>query len=167
MRELTCNMLNTECDVLVVTTNGFVKANGECVMGKGIAKQIANIDPSIPKLLGSLIRTNGNIVQYITDIDGIKIVAFPVKPISAISDGTNYVSHMSFPIGSKIPGWACKADISIIEASLLQLADLVLPYNANTILCPRFGCGAGELSWETVKPIAERYLDDTFIACTF
>lgn len=65
MKEMKGNMLDIECDALCITTNGFVKSNGECVMGKGIAKQIKQYFPNIPKDLGKLIKTKGNKVHLI------------------------------------------------------------------------------------------------------
>lgn len=49
MKEARGNMLDMDCDALIITTNGFTKTNGEAVMGRGIAKQIADLMPEIPK----------------------------------------------------------------------------------------------------------------------
>ena len=43
-------------DVLVVTTNSFIKRNGELVMGRGFALQVKNRFPKVPLLLGEKIR---------------------------------------------------------------------------------------------------------------
>lgn len=168
MKEMFCNMLETDCDALVITTNGFVKNNGECVMGRGIAKQIADLCPYIPKLLGNLITTKGNSVHYLDTVNEVNLISFPVKPDYVINTGSNVVKHCNTSIGSKTAGFLAKADVNIIEQSLIQLVKLA---NKNpswkTILIPRVGCGAGELNYQDIKPLMEKYLDDRFICCTF
>ena len=67
--------LKKDFTYLCITTNGFVKNNGEAVMGRGIAQTIKRKDESISLRLGSLIKENGNVVQQITS----KYLAFPVK----------------------------------------------------------------------------------------
>ena len=39
-------------------------------------------------------------------------------------------------------------------------------YGWETVVLPRLGCGLGQLRWDDVKPILERYLDDRFIVLT-
>jgi formylmethanofuran dehydrogenase subunit D len=40
-------------EVVVVTTNGTIKKDGACVMGRGIARQVRDSIPGIDKRLGS------------------------------------------------------------------------------------------------------------------
>lgn len=170
MKELVCNMLKTECDALVITTNGFVKRNGECVMGRGIAKQIADRFPHIPTQLGNLIKLAGNNVYQLTkNNNGLpSLISFPVKPEKFTFNGHNAVSHCTANVGEIVPGFLAKADINLIERSLKQLVELAdRNKHWEIILVPRVGCGAGELNWEDVKPIMEQYLDDRFYACTY
>lgn len=98
MKEVRGNMLEMDCDALVITTNGFVKANGEAVMGRGIAKQIADLMPEIPKKLGGMLHLFGNNVSVITN-NLMPIVNFPVKPDYVRNNGTNVVSHCKTQIG--------------------------------------------------------------------
>ena len=100
----------------------------------------------------------------------IALVSFPVKPRTVVFDGSNVVEHAKdqFRQGDVVPGFYAKADPALIVASahaLVAMAD-THPY-WGTILVPRFGCGAGELSWDAIKPLVETVLDDRFIACTF
>ena len=71
MKELKGNMFNIECDALCITTNGFVKSNGECVMGRGCAKKIRQYYPNIAFDLGKLVKTEGNKVHLIYQDDGL------------------------------------------------------------------------------------------------
>ena len=159
-----------------ITTNGFVKSNGEAVMGRGIAKQAVDRFPGLPIRLGQLLKQSGvgpfgpkgNHVQFI----GHRLVAFPVKPVEVISDGRNVVCYKQkqFPPGTTVPGWAAKADLNIIARSLRELEWMYRNlgwrnapvgggrFNTKVFL-PRPGCGAGELEWEQVKPLCEPYGD--------
>lgn len=170
MKELYCNMLEVDCDALVITTNGFVKRNGQCVMGRGIAKQIADLFPYIPAHLGNLIKLNGNNVHKLSDTTESlpALVSFPVKPKEFTFNGSNAVFHFKANIGERVAGYLAKADIALIKRSLEQLVELADKNpNWKIILVPRVGCGAGELDWEDIKPIVEEYLDDRFYVCTF
>lgn len=158
-------------DAVVITTNGFVKANGEAVMGRGCAKQAAQMFPGINLELGKIIKQFGNRVYPIKSTREYDIVAFPVKPITtyAARDIGNVVKHMQaqFKPGDRVPGWAAVADTRIIEKSAQQLAELAEFHGWQRVIMPRPGCGAGELEWEIIKPILQKYLDDRFYVITY
>lgn len=166
------NMFDISCDAICITTNGFVKSNGACVMGRGIAKAIQQYLPDIPYILGNAIQTKGNNVHLLypyTQDTHPAVISFPVKPVSKVCQShDDYVAHMRFSIRQTIPGWACKADIGIIQRSAKQLVELANHHPEwQKILIPRAGCGAGELSWADVQPILTEILDDRFIAVTY
>ncbi len=133
--------------VIVITTNGFVKANGECVMGRGCAAQAKTKWPDLPRLLGDGIGVRGNHVLYLgIDRDGYRgIVSFPVKH--------NWWEH---------------ADLDLIERSAKELVELRRSCGWQTdVYVPRPGCGNGKLLWETVKHVIEPIFDDQFIVVDF
>ena len=169
MREARGNMLDMECDALVITTNGFTKANGDAVMGRGIAKQINAALPWVSTRLGQLLRFNGNVPYLLGKHNQIDLVSFPVKPKSVIYDGSNIVAHAQaqFKPGDQVPGFYAKADPELIVQSAHALVALASTQLWCKILVPRFGCGAGELDWEDIKPLVAPILDDRFIACTY
>lgn len=177
MHNIKGNLFTTRTDALVITTNGFVKNNGACVMGRGCAKRIQDFYPTIAKDLGLLIKHKGNIVHVLpsllTDPIGrkIPILSFPVKPISAkcMFNKNNVVAHMrnKFKPDNIVPGWACVADLDIIKQSALKLLELTNEHKWNHVLLPRPGCGAGELSWKDVEPILQSILDDRFYCITY
>lgn len=145
-------------NICCVTTNGYVKRNGEAVMGRGTAKQAAERWPQIPRRLGSQLAVLGNRVQFIHP----RLLAFPVKGVQGTSTVRNVVAHMAgqFPSGSIVPGWAMVANVALIERSLLELSIMREPYGWGNVYLPRPGCGAGELDWERqVKPLCELYGD--------
>lgn len=166
MKEAKGDLFKVPCDALCITTNGFVKRDGQAVMGRGCAKQLAQLWPDTPKVLGRLLAAHGNRVNVISAGEPA-VLSFPVKPASAISDGSNFVSHMHFPKGNVIPGWACKADLELIKTSAHQLVELTDRMGYRTVILPRPGCGAGELDWETVRPVLAEILDDRFTCYTF
>ena len=171
MREARGNMLDMECDALVITTNGFTKANGDAVMGRGIAKQVSAALPWVSTALGKLLRQQGNVPHLLGHHRDVALVSFPVKPQYVVfHDGSTVVAHAKaqFKPGDRVPGFYAKANASLIVASaklLVELADTFPSWE--TILVPRFGCGAGELAWEDIQPLVAPILDDRFIACTF
>ena len=164
--------LAPQYDAVCITTNGFVKSNGEAVMGRGCAKQAARKWPKLPVVLGERIKTRGVYCAQLLRTSGFTLFSFPVKPASVIvaQDKSNIVRHMrkKFAPGQTAPGWAAVADLSIIEESARQMKlwiDSKPEYK--TCILPRPGCGAGELTWEQVKPVLEKHLDDRFTVVTY
>lgn len=144
MIEVKGNLWTYPADVRVITTNGTVKKNGECVMGRGCAKEAKDKFPELAYVLGGMIKNYGNHVQLIHN----RLYSFPVK-------------H----------NWYEKADLTLIERSANELFNIVDPAYPNdeghTIVLPRPGCGNGGLKWEDVKPVLEPILDDRFYVITF
>lgn len=123
--------------MLCITTNGTIKANGECVMGQGCAAQAKRRFPELPLELGKAIRANGNIVQTIWTV----LLAFPVKH--------NWYEH---------------ADLDLIKRSTQQLMVLALQSPEKTFVLPRPGCGNGKRYWQTdVKPIVGVLPDNVLV----
>jgi len=135
-REKVAKLANAIC----LTTNGFVKKNGCCVMGAGNAKQARDKFDGIDRTLGNLIKENGNIVQIIHRVIDTDIVAFPVK-------------H----------NWWEKADLDLLDISTRSLVWLTNNMGWEKVILPRPGCHNGKLKWlSEVKPILREYLDDRF-----
>jgi len=122
---------------ICITTNGFVKNNGECVMGAGVAKEAKEKFKGLAKNLGSLIKENGNNVYMFSDL---RIFSFPTKHI-----------------------WSENSDIKLIKKSAEQLMKYLENYKVPRIYLPRPGCGNGKLKWKDVRPIIENILDDRIL----
>jgi O-acetyl-ADP-ribose deacetylase (regulator of RNase III) len=154
--------------IVVITTNGFVKKNGACVMGKGIAAQAKQRFPDLEFKLGFYILKYGNRPFIL----GHNVVSFPVKPVGRLHCGFDImvVSHMrgKFRPEDTVPGWACTADPIIITNSCRNLVQMADKFGWKEIYMPRPGCGAGELKWDDIRPILlTELLDDRFIVCTY
>jgi hypothetical protein len=172
MRELFGNIwdLASGNDFVAITTNGFVKRDGSCVMGRGIAKQAMTRDPHLPLKLGMAIRRHGNRVFFFNNI-----ITFPVKPtrVTANNSKSNIVRHMQhrFDPGNSVPGWASVATYDIIRKSMIQLTDMIdrHGWQNRRILMPRPGCGAGELEWDMVKPLLQPFVGNrpNIFFCTY
>lgn len=130
-----------ECDgVLAITTNGFVKSNGNAVMGAGVAREAVLLIPGVERELGRLLRKNGNICQRVAgpgcNIEFERsIVSFPVK-------------H----------NWFEKASLGLIAESARQLGVLMDKHVQGDIFLPRPGCGNGKLTWPVVRDTLEPIL---------
>ena len=127
------NIWTFEADWIVITTNGFVKKNGEAVMGAGVALQAKKKFPKLPTALAEHLGEKGNCVGVFEDFG---IITMPVKI-----------------------NWWEKARLDLIKKSCIEMSSL--PFN-ETFVVPKPGCGNGKLSWQDVKPICEKYLDDRF-----
>ena len=141
MREVKGNLWDyyDKGEWIVITTNGTIKRNGACVMGKGVALEAKNRFPKLDKVLGAAISRFGNQLFVLRGIAGdVRIVTFPVK-------------H----------NWNEKADLTLIERSCRQLEFVVR--EKSVVYMVRPGCGNGQLDWKDVKPILEKYLDDRFV----
>ena len=130
-------------DAKCITTNGFVKKNGEAVMGAGVAHQAQQRFAHFPETLGWALQNWGNKVIILDEIGGVAYIAFPVKY-----------------------NWGEKANLELIKKSAEQLMRIIhgRSWNGgnpwNKVLLPRPGCKNGRLLWKDVKPILEPILDD-------
>lgn len=131
---------------VVITTNGTVRGDGECVMGRGVAAQAKARFPNLPRELGQRIRDQGNVPQSFSDY---RLLTLPVK-------------H----------NWWEKADPVLVKDMLIRLIGIAKLLSVSKhkelnnifpLYMVRPGCGNGQLSWRDVKPFIEKYLDDRFI----
>jgi len=156
MKEAKGNIWYMRGDAICITTNGFIKKNGELVMGRGIAKEAKDQFPSIAKTLGHKVSQHGNHVHILFEAIGHYNG----------HDGTEwYQDIVSFPVKHN---WWEVADMELIRRSsreLMKWAD-ELPHWENVLL-PRPGCGNGKLNWIDVKREIENILDDRVTVVTF
>lgn len=121
--------------VACITTNGVVNARGECVMGRGVARQARDRFPGLAKLIGGLVTNGGNRVHWVgqAKVDGVYLATFPTKY-----------------------DWRRPSNLMLIQQSaedLKKLAGFMFPNF--TFYLPRPGCSSGGLKWEDVRPVLE------------
>ena len=138
MKEVTGNIWDfyDQGHWIVITTNSVV-SGGKNVMGKGIALEAKKRFPDLPRIIARHLLSSGN-------------VAYPIYQYRLISFPTKY--H-----------WRAGSDINLIAESAEMLRDGVNRMQLEAVYLPRPGCGCGGLSWEDVKPVLEKYLDDRFV----
>lgn len=122
-------------DAICITTNGFVKNNGTCVMGAGVAKCARDLWKGCDYDLGMALKINGNIVQKFCHAEGTDVIAFPTKHV-----------------------WWEKSDISLIETSCKQLVEISKDYKI--VILPKPGCSNGKLSYADVRPVLQKHLKE-------
>jgi hypothetical protein len=122
--------------VVLITTNGTIKKNGEAVMGRGCAAEAKKLMPSLPADLGSHIRERGNIVM---------------QPMGG-DDAYEEACLWTFPVKHN---WWEKADLELIRKSALRLKTIAKNSKGFTFILPRPGCGNGGLRWKDVKVVLE------------
>lgn len=116
---------------IAISTNGFVKRNGEAVMGRGCAKQATELFPGIAQALGVRLRIKGNSPGYLfipeSKLPSDRLMILPVK-------------H----------NWWEKADLGLVGLSVAFLAEEAHDFRDWVFHVPRLGCGNGKLSWSVV-----------------
>lgn len=135
-------MLTVKGDLMVVTdgvrgipTNGIVKADGDAVMGAGLAKTVATAHPWIPAKLGALIEQHGN------------------RPFNL---GRGWVS-----VPTK-DHWKDPSDLELIESSCHHLVTMADKFEWRRVYLPKLGCGLGGLEWPQVAKVMSPILDTRF-----
>jgi hypothetical protein len=144
MKEITGDLFAQKADALCITTNGVVKKDGACVMGRGCALTAKAKWPQIEYVLGSLLTKHGNHCYVLLRVDQTDIVSFPTKN--------------DWKIDSKLP---------LIQQSCQELVGLADIHGWCNIVLPRPGCGNGGLQWKDIKPVLEKYLDDRFSVISY
>lgn len=157
MIELKANIWDEQFDGYwrAITINTTIKSNGNLVMGSGLAKQAAERCPSLPEILGTFYSINAGYTGLdiftwcgSTKFNGAKIIAFPTKT-----------------------DWRKPSDLALIKRNLKSLHDFKKNNQlSGKIVCPRLGCGFGQLDWETqVRPLVEKYFgdNDNFIVINY
>ncbi len=132
--------------VRCITTNGMVKRDGSCVMGRGCAKEAATRYRSLPLLLGQMIRRHGNMVFHFSH--------------ASSPDLTEEI--LTFPVKRR---WMEPADPKLILKSAAALHHAATGTPDTIYLLPRPGCGNGQLKWKDVKPLLT-FLPDNVLVIT-
>ena len=129
--------------IIAVTTNGSIKRDRTCVMGRECARQAVARFREQPHKLGTRISAEGNHVFHFPEHG---LITFPVK-------------H----------NWWEAADLGLIERSARELLNLTEGKNIKeAVYLPRPGCGNGRLKWEDVKKILSPILkSDQFHMVTY
>lgn len=125
-----------ESYIRCITTNGFVKNNGDAVMGRGCALQACQKYPGLAARLGVEIKKKGNVLIWLTT----GLITFPVK-------------H----------NWWEKADLELIKKSAEALDKEANNLRQKWFVLPRPGCGNGSLNWEEVKPLLVDLPDNVLV----
>ena len=126
---------------IVITTNGYVKANGHAVMGRGVAIQAAQRFPQLPIYLGSKLALSGN---HVYAFPKFRLISFPVK-------------H----------SWRDEADLALIKRSVGELVRIADAMELGKVYLTRPGCGNGRLQWTTVRKVIEPKLDSRFVVVEY
>lgn len=151
MLETRGNLWEQDADAIVITTNGYVKKNGACVMGRGCALEATRYCPGIEHVLGKEIIEHGNHVYLL----GRWRTFAPHDHLTSI---------FSFPTKHR---WFETSDPLLIERSAIELVDRIDELRFTRVVLPRPGCGNGQLNWADVEPELSAILDDRFTVITF
>lgn len=139
-------------DAICLTTNGMVKRDGSCVMGRGCAAQAKTRWPGIEHILGSKIMELENHVHLLTQFDPRCLL------VHHDYENVELDYHVvSFPVKHH---WRDQADLDLIKRSANELMSLVEGLGWARVILPRPGCGNGRLGWGDVQEVIQPILDD-------
>lgn len=146
-------------DAICITTNGFVYGDQRAAtMGRGSAGEAKNKWPGVQLILGRTIDHAGNHVHLLTTNQ------------KTLAPGLAWKEHklpyhlISFPTKHH---WRDPSDIQLIDKSCQQVRRFADEMGFRSVVIPRPGCGLGQLSWDEVRPVCEKHLDDRFFIITF
>lgn len=141
------NMWNSfhKTDAFCITTNSYIRNDGEVVMGRGIAKQTKNLFEDLPLALGNKIKGRcGHLGTYgvlpTNRNENDKFVAFQVK--------THFKND---------------ADLSLIRASTEGLGQMASKYEERRFDLNFPGIGNGGRDQSEVMPIVKELPDNVHI----
>lgn len=129
LKEDIWNLWKKGNNIICITTNGSIKHNGACVMGRGVALEAKQHISRLDFLVGEAIQQVGNIPIFFQTLG---ICTFPTK-------------H----------NWWEQSDIELIKKSLEHLIGLCKQNPGHTWYLPKPGCSNGQLEWKEVRPIIE------------
>ena len=126
---------------LLITTNSFVKSNGELVMGKGIAQEAKDKFPDLPRKCGeTILGLNAHLKFYGVIMISDSLGIFQVKY-----------------------NWSDNALLKLIEGSTIMLDKLARTNNRLTFNLNFPGIGNGRLNYNQVFPIVKRLPDNVIL----
>jgi hypothetical protein len=126
--------------IIAITTNGFVKRDRTCVMGR-VRQALPKDSPNSPQVSVKDFRRRKPRLYFPEH----GLITFPVK-------------H----------NWWEAADLGLIERSARELLKIIEVKDQGGHLPPRPGCGNGRLKWENVKKILSPILKpDQFHIVTY
>lgn len=137
-----------ETDLFCITTNSFIKSNGNLVMGAGIAKAAVEQIPGIANFFGaSVLSSCGHLGSY-------GLLLWKRRPRGAILRG--------LPDEQSVAAFQVKWDFSkpanyiLIEHSVFQLAKLARKYPLSRFDLNYPGVGNGKLDRRKVREHLEK-----------
>jgi hypothetical protein len=187
MQEIVGDLFKSvKADVICITTNGWTKKDGSCVMGRGCADGAKKRWPGVEYALGEALKRGNtpHILTYATEESGGKqillptpdmlhivpyhVVSFPVKPTRCGGDQLLPRFQSAETSSTTVhPGWMSQAKPELIKYSADLLSKLADVEGWKSIVIPKPGCGAGGLNWSDVKPLLSEILDDKFYIIDF
>ena len=132
----------TQVDLFCITTNSYIRKDGELVMGKGIAQQARDRYPGLGLALGKAISNS----DWDDGIYGLLVSPnWPIKKLAAFQVKTNF---------------RCKANLDIIRESARDLWKWAKANPDKQVALNFPGIGNGRLDYDDVFEIVKHLPDN-------
>lgn len=149
MKIVTGELFDSKDDILLVTTNSYLRKDGALVMGRGAALQLKTKFPEIDYYFGKMIKYYSKhlgeynvLLKYVAKSD--VELQFPMYGIFQVK------YHFGDP-----------ADIELIKRSVNKLSHIVSKVHGNLNVSMNFpGIGFGQLEYEDVLPVVSELPDN-------
>jgi hypothetical protein len=134
-----------KADLFLITTNSFIKADGELTMGAGIAKEAKERFPSLPLQAGNIVK------QYCGHLGKYGLYVSKHWPATKLG-----LFQTKFH-------WRDSADIDLIKRSVTMLDFWLIGRDDKTVCFNFPGIGNGGLDRDIVKPLLDVLPSNVFI----
>lgn len=163
MKLATGNMWLTPCDMLLVTTNAFLRSDGTLVMGRGAAKEACLRVPGFDKTCGDAIKHYSR-QCYAGKYD-------PTFPYGVLITGTTAVTgRVLLDVKRAVMGifqvkyhWSNLADLDLIRLSVAELEQIAAQRKGESISLNFPGIGNGGLRRADVLPLLQSLPDNVTV----
>lgn len=140
MKLATGNMFDHPASLILVTTNSFVRSNGELVMGRGAAAELRRHMPNAESVFGSLVRKTPGLGVW--------------KQYGVMTCGPYGIFQVKYH-------WGKPAVPDLIKVSVFCLQSIARNYHSISLNYP--GIGNGGLTKEAVWPLIQGLPDNVTV----
>lgn len=176
MKQQTGNMFMCPTDLLLVTTNSYVRTDGRLVMGRGAAKDMTRHYTTADMTFGALVDRHAHAGLYGVLIDPANhlppwrdtpeaLLDIEAKRTGGRRSGMSFYAPIRIGIFQVKYHWGKPAVMDLIEYSVGRLCEMLCesPMSGWSVSLNFPGIGNGGLEKEVVMPLVQRLPDNVTV----